>query len=194
MKEDILEQLVDEYLQSKGYFTRHNIKFRPRSDHPEFQSRHDSNHSDIDVLGFNPRLEGASRVLAVSCKSWQAGFKPETKIAEIENNKIISGREAWKGFRELVVPKWAEAFRQAVIDCTGEPEFTYVTAVTVVKGSRESWEGCSAFKEVIQSPIKILSFEDMLDELYPELNTTVASSNIGRILQLLKASGWLKQN
>ena len=171
---------------------RHNIKFRPRSDHPEFQSKHDSNHSDIDVLGFNPKLTGASRVLAVSCKSWQAVFKPETKIAEIENNKIISGREAWKGFRELTVPKWAEAFRQAVIDCTGESEFTYVTVVTVVKGNRESWEGCSAFTEVIQSPIKILSFEDMLNELYSELNTTVASSNIGRILQLLKASGWLK--
>ena len=28
MKEDILEQLVDDYLQAKGYFTRHNINFR----------------------------------------------------------------------------------------------------------------------------------------------------------------------
>ena len=54
MKEDILEQLVDDYLQSQGYFTRHNIKFRPRSDHPDFVKLKDSNHSDIDVVGFHP--------------------------------------------------------------------------------------------------------------------------------------------
>ena len=29
MKEDILEQLVDDYLQTEGYFTRHNLKFKP---------------------------------------------------------------------------------------------------------------------------------------------------------------------
>ena len=90
------------------------------------------------------------------------------------------------------MPKWAEAFRQAVHDCTGESEFTYVTAVTIIKGNRDSWESCTAFKDVIQSQIKLLSFEDILNELYPALNTTVASSNIGRLLQLLKASGWLK--
>ena len=45
MKEDILEQLVDDYLQTKGYFTRHNIKFKPRSDHPDFVTKDDSNHS-----------------------------------------------------------------------------------------------------------------------------------------------------
>ena len=192
MKEDILEQLVDEYLQHKGYFTQHNIKFNPRLDHPDFKSRDDSNHSDIDVLGFNPRLEGPDCVLAVSCKSWQAGFKPETKIEEIKHNKIVNGREAWKGFRELVVEKWAEAFRKEIRRCTGKSEFTYVTAVTFIKGSREAWENYSAFQEMIESPIKLLSFEDMLNELYPKLSKTIAPSSIGRILQLLKASGWLK--
>jgi hypothetical protein len=29
VKEDVLEQIVDDYLQAQGYFTRHNIKFRP---------------------------------------------------------------------------------------------------------------------------------------------------------------------
>jgi hypothetical protein len=32
MKEDILEQLVDDWLQSRGYFTQHNLKFKPRPD------------------------------------------------------------------------------------------------------------------------------------------------------------------
>ena len=39
MKEDVLEQIVDDYLQHLGYFTQHNIRFRPRKDHPDFQSR-----------------------------------------------------------------------------------------------------------------------------------------------------------
>ena len=190
MKEDILEQLVDEYLQHKGYFTRHNIKFRPRSDHPDFVKNQDSNYSDIDVVGFNPLLRGPERVLAVSCKSWQGGFKPETKITELENNKIISGREAWKGFRELMVPKWSEAFSDSVKSITGESEFTYVTAVTVLKGYRETWEEYPAFRSALNNPIKVLTFGDILNDIYPSLNTTMASSQVGRVLQLIKASGW----
>lgn len=48
MKEDILEQIVDEYLLHKGYFTLHNIKYRPNPDHRVFDKQADSNHSDID--------------------------------------------------------------------------------------------------------------------------------------------------
>ena len=39
MKEDILEQVVDDYLQARGFFTRHSIKFKPRKDHPAFTAR-----------------------------------------------------------------------------------------------------------------------------------------------------------
>ena len=97
MKEDILEQLVDEYLQHKRYFTRHNIRFRPDRGHPDFISNQDSVHSDIDVLGVNPLLQGHERVVAVNCKSWQGGFNPKSKITELEGDKIISGRETWRG-------------------------------------------------------------------------------------------------
>jgi len=88
MKEDILEQLVDDYLQLRGYFTRHNVKFRPRNDHPQFVKEQDSNHSDIDVIGYHPQLAGAARVWVVSCKSWQAGFSVNSKILELESDKI----------------------------------------------------------------------------------------------------------
>jgi hypothetical protein len=50
MKEDILEQLVDDYLQHKGYFTRHNIKFKPSKDSIDFDIQKDSVHSDIDIM------------------------------------------------------------------------------------------------------------------------------------------------
>ena len=49
-KEDILEQIVEEYLVHNGHFVQHNIKFLPRKDHPDFVLKKDSNHSDIDVL------------------------------------------------------------------------------------------------------------------------------------------------
>ncbi len=192
MKEDILEQLVDEYLQHKGYFTRHNIKFRPDNKHPDFDSRQDSVHSDIDVVGINPILQGSDRVVAVSCKSWQGGFNPKSKIAEIETNKIVSGREAWKGFREITRTKWAEAFIDKIEEISGSRDFTYTTAVTVVKGDKSVWESHADFSEILHgNPVRILTFSDILNDLWPTINTTPASSEVGRVLQLIKAARWL---
>ena len=190
MKEDILEQLVDDYLQAQGYFTRHNLKFLPRKDHPAFDSKQDSNHSDIDVLGYHPDLSGPDRVMAVSCKSWQGGFRVQTKINELKENRTVSGREAWKAFRELMKPKWSEAFIAAVESATGSQQFTYVTAVTIIKGDPRIWETYPPFRDAMRgNPIKLLSLTEMLTVLMRSLNTTMANSQLGRTLQLLKASG-----
>ena len=35
-KEDILEQIVEEYLIHQGYFVRHNVKFLPSAQHADF--------------------------------------------------------------------------------------------------------------------------------------------------------------
>lgn len=190
MKEDILEQLVDDYLQTRGYFTRHNLKFRPREDHADFVRNQDSNHSDIDVLGYHPRLSGPERVMAVSCKSWQSGFRVHSIIGAFEGNKVRSGRETWKAFRELIQPKWSEAFIAAVQSATGSSEFTYVTAVTAIRGDRIAWENYPLFGAAMQgNPIRILSLGEMLNEVVPAVSTTMASSQLGRMIQLLKASG-----
>ena len=195
MKEDILEQLVDEYLQHKGYFTRHNIKFKPSKSHPDYESNKDAVPSDIDVIGIDPNRRGVDRVIAVSCKSWQSGFSPSSKISEIEGNKTVAGREAWKGFREVTKEKWASAFIDEIEDISGTRKFTYVTAVTIVKGDRLVWETYEPFRKILQgNPVKILAFSDILDDLLPDLDTTPASSEVGRVLQLFKASGWLGNN
>jgi hypothetical protein len=192
MKEDILEQLVDDYLQLRGYFTRHNIKFRPEADTDGFVRNKDSNHSDIDVIGFNPNLADPERIWVVSCKSWQAGFRVASKVAELEGNKVRSGRAAWKGFRELMIPKWTEAFLRTVQRETGTTAFTYVTAVTAIHGNSTVWERNPRFREALKgNPIKLLSLEEILAEVLVALSTTVASSNLARMLQLLKASGGL---
>ena len=191
-KEDILEQIVEEYLLHRGYFVRHNIKFLPRKNHPSYVANQDSNHSDIDVLGFNPKLIGPERIMAVSCKSWQSGFNPQQKITQIQENKIVSGRPAWKGFRELVVPKWSEGFNDAVLRETGETLFTYVTAVTHIKGDPCLWETHQPFIEALSgNPIKVVALKEMLSEITNELSTTVAGTELGRTLQLFKAAGVL---
>jgi hypothetical protein len=100
VREDILEQLVDDYLQLRGYFTRHDLKYRPRSDNPRFEKLQDSNHSGLDVPGYNPFLSGKDRVIAVSCKSWQSGFDVRAKLDE------ISGERAFLRDLELAHAAW----------------------------------------------------------------------------------------
>jgi len=193
MKEDILEQMVDEYLQHKGYFTQHNLKFRPAKDHADYIAQADAVHSDIDVIGFHPLKRGAERVVVVSCKSWQQGFNPQSIRDAIALNKKVNGKIAWMGFRELAKPKWAQAFRAEVERATGATAFTYVTAVTrlTARADRADWEQADEFRQNLGgNPIRILTFDDMLSDLFPSINHTVASSQLGRVLQLIKASGW----
>lgn len=189
MKEDILEQLVDDYLQSKGYFTRHNVKFKPRADHADFNKLKDSNHSDIDVIGFNPNKKGCDRVMVVSCKSWQSGFRVNWWLDNLAMNRSVSGREAWQTFRELMKPKWSEALFREVEAITGNREFTYVVAVTFVVGDRKKWEKWPPFTEALKgNPILMLDLSQMLAHIDKMSTTTVASSDIGRVLQLMKAA------
>jgi hypothetical protein len=189
-KEDILEQLVEEYLTHKGYFVRHNIKYLPRKDHPDFISNQDSNHSDIDVLAIHPLLTGPDKIWAVSCKSWQSGFNISTELNAIIEKKIIRGRDAWRGFRELIVPKWSDAFINAIHENTGSTEFTHVLAVTKVNGNADSWTKYPPFVGSMNgNPMKILTFSEMINDISKEISTTLATTEVGRMLQVIKASG-----
>jgi hypothetical protein len=191
VKEDILEQLVDDYLKFNGFFTSHNVKFKPAAIHPDYSKQNDSVASDVDVIGFHPMREGTERVWVVGCKSWQIGFDPRDRIAAIEGNKIREGRDAWRGFRELVKPKWADALINEIERLTGSSAFTYVTAVTKLIGDPSVWENYQPFKDNLRgNPIKILTLQNMLTNLYAKTKMTVASSEVGRLLQVIKASGW----
>lgn len=194
MKEDVLEQLVEDWLQSQGYFTRANLKFKPSKNHKEYNSKKDSVPSDIDVIGIHPTKSGADAVLVVGCKSWQGGFR----IQDMTNALVSSpgakrgNKDAWKHFRELVVPKWTEAFHSAVMTATGREQFTYVTAVTKVldRNCLNEWAQNTTFKEALKgNPIRIVTLRGMLQDILPHLTTTVESSHLGRTLQLFKAAG-----
>lgn len=195
MKEDILEQLIDEYLMHKGYFTMHNVKFKPAPNSEGYDAKQDSNASDIDVVAVHPLKSGAERTVVVSCKSWQEGFDPSAIVDCIAADKKYAGKDAWRGFRELCSPKWSNAFLDAVERVSGTRTFTYWTAVTSIrKGKpREAWEENSAFREAIGgNPIKLVSFADMLDDVWGQLSTTPAATELGRMIQLMKASRWME--
>ena len=179
-KEDILEQLVEEYLLHQGYFVRHNVKFKPRTDHPDFEVKQDSNHSDIDVIGYHPKMTGVDQVIVVSCKSWQSGFKPAKQLRDIAAKKIVRRKEAWREIRELVIPKWSEAFIAAVEAATGRREFTYVLAVTKVVGEKAIWESNPDFVKSLEgNPLKIMDLREMLVTISPGLGTTLAGTEDG---------------
>jgi hypothetical protein len=135
-------------------------------------------------------LNGAERVWAVSCKSWQGGFEPAAELRNIREKRVVRGRDAWKGFRELVVPKWSEAFVEAVEAATGQKEFIYVLAVTKVVGEKSVWEANEDFARALHgNPIRVVELKDLLRAIYPALNTTLAGTEVGRMLQLFKATG-----
>lgn len=129
--------------------------------------------------------------MVVNCKSWQSGFRVELKLKELTTNRIVSGRESWRRFRELMSPKWSDAFFRSVKDVTGSTKFTYVLAVTAIRGDARLWETHKPFRKAMRgNPIRILTLSEMLGALMPALSTTVAGSTLGRTLQLLKASGF----
>jgi hypothetical protein len=191
MKEDVLEQIVDDYLQFDGYFTIHNLRFRPRKSHPEYRAADDSVASDVDVVGFNPRKRGRARVVVVSCKAWQSGFDATAKLAELRGEKQSPrGKKPWRHFRELWIPKWSEAFRDAILELTGQRDFTYRIAVTRLKGDADAWGKDPTIKANLSGcSVGFLPLAEMWPRMLAELTTTPAPSEIGRLAQLLKAAG-----
>jgi len=190
MKEDILEQLADDYLQAQGYFTRHNIKYRPDARRKDFIAKKDSVPSDIDVLGFNPTKRGYDKVIVVSCKSWQDGFNIDEKIEQLTNKED----PVWKRFRELTMTKWSQAFCNKVHELTGTHKFTYATVVTLLKGQGKpiTWEQHKPFKKALNdNKIKILTLNHIIKKLSENKAKTPAGSDIGRLLQLMRASGYI---
>ncbi len=198
MKEDVLEQLMEDYLHQGGYFTMHNVKYRPDKGCQGYNASRDSVHSDIDILAINPKKIGYDRVVAISCKSWQGGFDPSFWIKQIKRKGKISGRAAWKSFREIANDKWASAFRKKIAELTGTKRFTLRIVATKVTGGNDAcseFEKCGEFRKRLgRNPIEIRLLSTILHELNKRgaamKTNTPASSDIGRLLQVIRASGF----
>jgi hypothetical protein len=192
VKEDVLEQVVDDYLQFKGYFTTHNVRFKPDTRHARYVANDDRVPSDVDVVGLHPRKTGVERVFVVSCKSWQGGFNSGRKLAELRAEVRNPKHATWRHFRELWVPKWSEAFLAEIERLTGQSTFTYRIAVTRLVGSGDpgAWAADPTIEENLPGcSFGFLTLEEMWATMLTELKTTPAASEIGRLAQLLKAAG-----
>lgn len=196
VKEDILEQLVDDYLQNEGYFMMHNVKFKPTKEASGYDTKKDSGASDIDVIGLNPKLRGPRRVWAVDCKSWQSGVNLTRWFSGIEEDKVLNGRDAWKTFRVLADKKWADAFIAKIKELTRTDSFTYVIAATKLIGDQSAWVEHKKFKKNLRgNPIIFLKVDEILDFIREKMGKTktVAPSDVGRLLQVMEASGWMER-
>jgi hypothetical protein len=189
LKEDVLEQVVDDYLQMEGYFTIHNVKFKPLSSHVDFNRRLDSVPSDVDVVGYHPRRRGSGRVVVVSCKAWQTGFAADRILAQLRGTAPDTKRPRWLMLRELWSPKWAEGFVHEIEQLTGSSRFTYCLAVTRVWGDTSAWESDPRIRANLQgNPLRFLTLETMWSHVLATVTKTPASSEMGRLAQLLKAA------
>ena len=181
-KEDILEQIVEEYLTHEGYFVRHNIKYRPA----DFKQTP----SDMDVLAVHPLRNGPERVRVVNVKSWQVGFNFQYQRKLIDDDINGTNKLGKMRYRELMKPKWSEAFVARIAELTGTDKFTYVLAVTLAKGDRSIWEQSADFKKALRgNPIEVITLKEMVDRILPGITKTPAGTDIGRTLQLLRAAG-----
>jgi hypothetical protein len=190
VKEDVLEQIVDDYLQMDGYFTTHNVKFRPSPGHADFASRLDAVPSDVDVVGYHPTRRGYEKVAVVSCKAWQTGFAADRILAQLYGTAPDTKRPRWLMLRELWSPKWAEAFVEEIARRTGCARFTYYLAVTRVTGDTAAWENDPTIRQNLQgNPLKFLPLEAIWPRVVATVTKTPAASEVGRLAQLLKAAG-----
>ncbi len=125
MNNDILEQLTEDYLRELGYFTQHNISYRPKS--------HKQTPSDIDILAIHPlkTINDLGRVIVVSCKSWQSGLIVWKHSRDLLENpdKIINGKTPIKLWREATTKEWSEALTEKVFELTGQKVFMIIVEV-----------------------------------------------------------------
>jgi hypothetical protein len=190
MKEDVLEQVVDDYLKFRGYFTIHNVSFKPSVAAADYEASKDRVPSDVDVVGFHPREGGIDKIVVVSCKSWQSGFDADYWLDLLKGEKKVGKRYAWQSFRELWVPKWSQAFRDKVYELTGARVFAYRIAVTDLRGSTDAWSENPRIAQTLPGcSVGFLPLSTIWATLLTELTTRPAASEIGRLAQLLKAAG-----
>lgn len=211
MKEDILEQLIEDWFVSRpGFFVKHNVRFRPNKTHPDYVSNRDSVHSDIDILAVvgTAKKKQPERVHVVTCKSWQGGFGLKNWLSDIEKeaeynerSPSFKPRERWKYFRELVSDKWMDAFLDTIEAETGQRDFTYTIAVTKLNGTeqeRMNLEKSTILKARFKAKgsnviIKVITLAEVVDAYTERIvakgTSSLEATDVGRLLQLIHAAG-----
>jgi hypothetical protein len=217
MKEDILEQVAEDYYSKRvGCFTKHNIKFRPSEKETTYIAKYDSVHSDIDLIIIDTHEK--NKIITVSCKSWQGGFnilKYKNTLEDALNkqpSKTIGKQDYWCAFRELCIHRWTNSFlkilrNELYVADTKEIELEYVILCTkITKGSlkdKSDFENSEAIKEYFKQKkvnlkLKVITIDETIAEILKimkEKDTPyVENTHLSRTLQLMIASGMRFKN
>lgn len=217
MKEDILEQVAEDFYSKKvGCFTKHNIKFRPSKKEQTYVAKYDSVHSDIDLIIIDTNEK--NKIITVSCKSWQGGFNILKfknileKALNKQPNKTIGKRDDWCTFRELCIPRWTNSFLKILrnelnVVGTQEIELEYVILCTkITRGSlkdKSDFENSEAIKKYfkrkkVNMKLKVITIDETIAEILKIMNEKdtpyVENTHLSRTLQLMIASGMEFEN
>ncbi len=213
MVEDVLEQLVDDYFLSRsGFFTKHNIKFRPLDSGPDYIAQMDSVHSDIDVIAINTSEPNVA--YAASCKSWHGGFNITEYMDGIlraigeQPAKTKGTRDLWCTFRELCIKKWTRAFMTAIrkemsISSKSRIKLNYwIVCTRITPGSlraKKSFESSRELKSYFEENentelvLKVVPVPELINELLNRIDKkatpSVEMTELSRIIQLLTYAG-----
>ena len=185
MVNDVLEQIAEDYFRDLGYFTQHNIRYRPNIKGPAYAV-----HSDIDILGIHPHKKGIERVIVVNCKSWQGGLNigPYLKVLNSKSGSLRREQSIRRTFQDLLSREWTKALSDKVYELTGQKEFILYLALTKYKGDKKLWENFKHFtKNFPNCRIEIIDLETMILKIQEILTTTPAHSELSRLMQLIKA-------
>ncbi len=217
MKEDILEQIAEDFYSKRvGYFTKHNIKFRPSEKEPTYIAKYDSVHSDIDLIIIDTRER--NKIITVSCKSWQGGFnvlKYKNMLEDALNkqpSKTTGKRDDWCVFRELCIHRWTNSFlkilrKELNVADTQEIKLEYVILCTkITRGSlkdKSDFENSEAVKKYfkqkkINLKLKVITIDEMIAGILKIMNEKITpyveNTHLSRTLQLMIASGMKFKN
>ena len=207
MKEDILEQIGHDWIQQhNGKYVKTNLKYRPDINNKtyEYNKTTDTIASDIDILSID--LYDIETVTVINCKSWMDGFDFKLfhkNLSSKENhNKKFGGKEFWKHFRDLIDPKWHNAFIERIK--SENPKFKKMKYIILNVYSKnkefaKEWENNEIIRNNFQrSGIELISIESKeITELIKQIETRgsdfAENSDFIRVLQLLRVAKTIKE-
>lgn len=183
MINDVLEQLAEDYFRHLGYFTQHNIKYKP-----DIKGHTYAVHSDVDIIAVHPKKRGIDRVVVVSCKSWHGGLHIERDLKRLKNNH----KKTRQVFREVAFPEWSHALRQKVKSLTGQDTFVFYLVCTSYNQEAERlWVEDKTFcKNLKGCELRLLDMKKMVQDVSESSKgITPAHSELSRLLQMIHHSG-----
>lgn len=100
------------------------------------------------------------------------------------NAGLFAAERHGRAFVSLFLQNGRKRFSRRSKGRLAQTEFTYILAVTKVVGSRTPWESSLVFSQALnRNPIRIIDLRDTLKVIGPGLGTTLAGTEVGRMLQ-----------